>query len=162
MRPTGDCFQADRRANSFFQPSFSGVWTLKCLLIFDPLEKGMATHSCILAWRIPWTKEPGGLQSMGSQRIGCDWVANTFTFHFHSTRWLLSYRGTLRVFRRGTQATWRNWRTIKGFQSVAPAEFPAIRQHLSSTRVSHCGYSGQVEPSEDCSPTTWYKLHCWV
>ena len=33
----------------------------------DPLEKGMTTHSCILAWRIPWTEEPGGLQSMGSQ-----------------------------------------------------------------------------------------------
>ena len=33
----------------------------------DPLEKGMATHSSILAWRIPWTEEPGGLQSMGSQ-----------------------------------------------------------------------------------------------
>ena len=35
----------------------------------DPLEKEMATHSSILAWKIPWTKEPGGLQSMGSQRI---------------------------------------------------------------------------------------------
>ena len=34
----------------------------------DPLEKGMGTHSNILAWRIPWTEEPGGLQSMGSQR----------------------------------------------------------------------------------------------
>ena len=37
-----------------------------------PLEKEMATHSSILAWRIPWTKEPGGLQSMGSQRVGRD------------------------------------------------------------------------------------------
>ena len=36
----------------------------------DPLEKGMATHSSILAWRIPWTEEPGRLQSMGSQRVG--------------------------------------------------------------------------------------------
>ena len=35
----------------------------------DPLEKGMATHSSILAWRIPWTEEPGGLQSMGVQRV---------------------------------------------------------------------------------------------
>ena len=34
----------------------------------DLLEKGMATHSCMLAWRIPWTEEPGGLQSVGSQR----------------------------------------------------------------------------------------------
>ena len=36
----------------------------------DPLEDGMATHSSILAWRIPGTEEPGGLQSMGSQRVG--------------------------------------------------------------------------------------------
>ena len=36
----------------------------------DTLKKGMATHSSILAWRIPWTEEPGGLQSMGSQRVG--------------------------------------------------------------------------------------------
>ena len=38
----------------------------------DPLEKGMATHSSILDWRIPWTEDPGGLQSMGSQRVGHD------------------------------------------------------------------------------------------
>ena len=42
-----------------------------------PLQKGMATHSSVLAWRIPWTDEPGGLQSMGSQRVGHDWAANT-------------------------------------------------------------------------------------
>ena len=36
----------------------------------DPLEKGMVAHSSILAWRIPWTDEPGGLPSMGSQRVG--------------------------------------------------------------------------------------------
>ena len=39
----------------------------------DPLEEGMATHSSILAWRIPWTEEPSRLQSMGSQRVGHDW-----------------------------------------------------------------------------------------
>ena len=38
----------------------------------DPLEEGMATHSSILAWRIPWTEEPGGLTSMGSHRVGHD------------------------------------------------------------------------------------------
>ena len=40
----------------------------------DPLEEEMATHSSILAWEIPWTEEPGGLQSMGSQRVGYDLV----------------------------------------------------------------------------------------
>ena len=38
----------------------------------DPLEKKVATHSSILAWRIPWTEEPGGLEPMGSQRVGHD------------------------------------------------------------------------------------------
>ena len=45
----------------------------------DPLEEGMATHSSILAWRIPWTEEAGGLQSMGSQRVWHNWV----TKHTH-------------------------------------------------------------------------------
>ena len=51
------------------------------------LEKRIATHSSILAWRIPWTEEPGKLQSIGSQRVGHDWVSNTFTFTniMHST-----------------------------------------------------------------------------
>ena len=47
----------------------------------DPLEKQIATHSSILAWRISWAKEPCRLQSMGLQRVGHDWVNNTFTFH---------------------------------------------------------------------------------
>ena len=46
-----------------------------------PLEKEMATHSSILAWRIPWTEEPGGLQSTGLQRVGHDW-ANSFIRSF--------------------------------------------------------------------------------
>ena len=43
-----------------------------CLGWENPLEECMATHSNILAWRIPWTEEPGGLQSMGSHRVGHD------------------------------------------------------------------------------------------
>ena len=46
----------------------------------DALEKEMATHSSILAWRIPWTEEPGGLQSMESHRMGQDLVTKNFTF----------------------------------------------------------------------------------
>ena len=45
----------------------------------DPLEKGTATHCSILSWRIPWTEEPRGLQSMGLQRVGHDWAANATT-----------------------------------------------------------------------------------
>ena len=40
----------------------------------DPLEEGMATHSSILAWRIPWAEESGGVQDIGSQRVGYDWI----------------------------------------------------------------------------------------
>ena len=47
----------------------------------DPVEKGMATH--ILPWRIPWTEDPGRLQSMGLQRVGHNGMANTFTFQVH-------------------------------------------------------------------------------
>ena len=49
----------------------------------DPLEKGMATHFSIPAWRIPWTEEPGGLQSVGSQRVRHDWAINAHT-HTHT------------------------------------------------------------------------------
>ena len=49
----------------------------------DPLEKEMETHSSILAWKIPWTEEPGGPQSMGSQKVGHNWVTNTHT-HTHT------------------------------------------------------------------------------
>ena len=45
----------------------------------DPLEKGMAIHSSILAWRIPWTEEACGRQSMGFRRVRYDWVTNTHT-----------------------------------------------------------------------------------
>ena len=49
-------------------PAMRETW-VRSLGWEDPLEKGMATHSSILAWRIPWTEEPGGLQLVGSQRV---------------------------------------------------------------------------------------------
>ena len=52
-------------------PAVQEMWVIS-LDQEDPLEKGMATHSSILAWKIPWTEEPGRLQSMGSQRVGQD------------------------------------------------------------------------------------------
>ena len=52
-------------------PTMQETW-VQSLGQEDPLDKGMATHSSILAWGIPWTEEPGGLQSMASQRVGYD------------------------------------------------------------------------------------------
>ena len=48
----------------------------------DPLEEGMAAHSSVLAWRIPWTEEPGGLQSLGLQRVRQDTVTKPHTSLF--------------------------------------------------------------------------------
>ena len=62
----------------------------------DPLEKEMATHSIILAWRVPWTGEPGGLQSMGLQRVIHNWASNT---HIHTHPWFPSF----------FQRAWHNW-----------------------------------------------------
>ena len=56
------------------------VWSLGWK---DPPEKGMATHSSILAWRMPWTEETGGLQFMGLQRVRHDWLTQTFDFKFY-------------------------------------------------------------------------------
>ena len=58
-------------------PAMEETW-VQSLDREDPLEQEMATHSRILAWRIPWKEEPGGLPPTGSQRVG----HNTFTFHF--------------------------------------------------------------------------------
>ena len=52
-------------------PEMQETW-VRSLSWEDPLEKEMAPHSSILAWKIPWTEEPGRLQSMGSQRVGHD------------------------------------------------------------------------------------------
>ena len=57
----------------------------------DPLEKGMASYSSVLAWRISQTEEPGRLQSKGLQGVEHDWAANTFTFQFH---WSFIFEGS--------------------------------------------------------------------
>ena len=69
-------------------PAMQETW-VRSLGWEDPLEEGMATHSSILAWRIPWTEEAGGLQSIGSQRVGHDWATKHSTAHHHlAQKWL--------------------------------------------------------------------------
>ena len=62
--------------------SKASAW-VQSLVQDDPLEKEMATHSRILTWRVSWTEEPGGLQSLGSQRVGHDSDSHTHT-HTHT------------------------------------------------------------------------------
>ena len=67
---------------------------------WDTLQKGMLTHSTVLAWRIPWTQEPGGLQPMGSQRVRHDWATHTHTHtinHESSQSDVLNAAWTLRI-----------------------------------------------------------------
>ena len=62
-------------------PAMRATW-VQCLGWEDLLEKEIATHSYILAWKIPWTVKPGRLQSIWSQRVGHDWVTSLSFFHF--------------------------------------------------------------------------------
>ena len=66
----------EAKRGTYFFPLYSSKHTLKNIeLLFhnQSLEKAVATHSSTLAWKIPWTEEPGRLQSMGSLRVGHDW-----------------------------------------------------------------------------------------
>ena len=82
-------------------------------------EKAMATHSSTLAWKIPRTEEPGRLQSMGSQRVGHDWVTSLFTFHFHTLEKEMA-----------THSSVLAWR-IPGMGE------PAVLRSMGSHRVRH-------------------------
>ena len=70
------------------------------------LEKAMAPHSSTLAWRIPWTEEPGGLQSMGSLRVGDDWATSLSLFTF--MHWRGKWQPTP-VFLPGESQGWGAW-----------------------------------------------------
>ena len=63
------------------EPGFPALWADALLSELPGNPKGMATHSCILAWKIPWTEEPGGLQSMELQRVECDLTHTTYMFN---------------------------------------------------------------------------------
>ena len=67
-------------------PTMQETW-IRSLSREDPMEKEMATYSSILAWKIPWTEEPGGLPSTGSQRVRHDWA----TEHIHTLWVILKY-----------------------------------------------------------------------
>ena len=103
----------------------------------DPLEKGMATHSSLLAWRIPWTEDPGELQSMGSQRVGPDWATDTVRSP--------PLRLLTRVFISGTAAlstpvySGRSGSSrLQAGSLQAPRAGPALQ---GGARASHCGGS---------------------
>ena len=97
-----------------------------------PLEKGMASHTSILAWTIPWTEEPGGLLSMGSQRVG-HWATNIFTFipvnllgwdlfeKYHAAIFFSQKEDGLVILKLySAHFTWQYWKPFNVFNSFEP------------------------------------------
>ena len=79
-------------------PAMQETW-VRSLGWEDSWEKEMATHSSILAWRSPWMEEPGGLQSMGSQRVGHDWATSFMSFSCYKMEMMVSSRRLLLDFK---------------------------------------------------------------
>ena len=110
----------------------TSVWSLDQE---DPLEKGIATHSSILAWRIPWTEESGGLQSMGLQRVRHDWATNTDKIPFSSVR--------------SVQLLSRVWLCDPMGSSILG--FPVHHQLLELTQTHVHRVSAAIQPSHPLS-----------
>ena len=128
--------------------SMKEIW-VQTLSQEDPLEEEMATHSSILAWRMPWTEEPGGLQSMGSQRVGYDWA----TKHTHAQQMLVKlifksrHRPHTRKFEHSSLKSgrsqeekdspssewggWRAWQERKPPASLSRPSFKLLLQPLA-------------------------------
>ena len=142
-------------------PAMQEMW-VQSLGQEDPLEE-MATHSSILAWRIPGTEEPGGLQSTGSQRIEHDWATNTFTFPRDDCGCYqvvaLEVEGKVEFWiyfeGRAKRISWQNECRAYGVKhdSRCLGELPSslmgkvFSQHLSSISVCSVCASGGLAPS---------------
>ena len=92
----------------------------------DPLEEDVANHSSILAWRIPWIEEPGGLQSMGSQRAGCNQsdLACTHDVPFSSCLQSFPASGSFPM----------NWLFVSGGQSIGASASASVLTHTHRSR----------------------------
>ena len=94
----------------------------------------MAPHSSTLAWKIPWTEEPGRLQSMGSQRVRTRLSDFTFTFHFHTLEKEMATRSIVLAWRiPGTGGAW--WAAVYG---VTQSRTRLKRRSSSSSRNGQC------------------------
>ena len=111
------------------------------------LKKAMAPHSSTLAWKIPWTEEPGGLQSMGSLRVRHDF---TFTFHFHALeREMATHSSVL---------AWRNPGSGEpgGLPSMGLQSWTRLKR-LSSSSSSCCFYV-RIGQSSQVGPLLAYRM----
>ena len=103
------------------------------LMLASLSEKAMATHSSTLAWKIPWTEEPGRLQSMGSRRVGHLLSNFTFTFHFHALEKEMATHSSVLAWRipgtaepgglpfMGSHRVGHDWSDLAAAAATAPA-----------------------------------------
>ena len=98
------------------------IVVLICISLMIPWRREWLPHSSIIAWRIPWTDEPGGLQCMGSQRVRHDWGTNSFTFRkvtrvillLVSKMWVLGMVSVSSAFGAGMKELYRECRKVLG------------------------------------------------
>ena len=96
----------------------------------DFLEKGMTIHSSILAWRIPWTEQLDGLQSMKSQRVGHDWATNTFTLSAIYDYPLLNSHNLSNISYFFPFHSWINWGTQRLYKLLGTTEVAVTNYRL--------------------------------
>ena len=121
----------------------------------DPLEKEMATHPSILAWRIPWREELGGLQPMGSQSAGHDWMTNTFLVlparavdrQIHIQTRLVYSSDTLKwIFFPSIQSETVSWEGGHVYMVLSPAETWPLWTVLFVAPSLTCGSTPRLSP----------------
>ena len=138
-------------------PTMRDTW-VQSLGQEDLLEKEMVTHSSILAWKIPWTKKPGRLQAMGSQRVGHDWATSlllSFTFvcqlYFKKKG---REEGRVEVVERKEclmrEVYWERWNSCINFNRTTHNHWPSSCCGLKS-QCGPEGMSGAVGSLDHCS-----------
>ena len=115
----------------------------------DPLEKEMATHSSILAWKIPWMEEPGGLQSMVLQRVGHDWATSLhFTVLRRAEKTAVEWRmeAETRVARHKPGNVKDCWQTLKLWKKACHRSFPGS----FTERITLLILSSKISSHQNC------------
>ena len=154
------------------------VWSLSW---GDPLEVGMATHSNILTWRIPWTEEPGGLQFTGLQRVRHNWSSLALTY---TRKWLNTSHKTIGILCRtlnfpmpelgptdfstvnGIKSKFLNLSCIQNLNTSCSALFPPLYSSVSSQIVplpvlhTHLNCSYLCLQAFHALPLKWRSLSC--
>ena len=126
------------------------VWSLSWEKL---LEKGLATHSNILAWRIPWTEDPGRLQSMGSLRVGHNWATSPSLFTF--MHWRRKWQPTP-VFLPGES---QGWGSLVGFRLWVIQSWTWLKQLSSIYKRNE--YRNWVLISQ-CTAKPWEAINAQI